>query len=220
MRCFRCGSYERSRLLWLVLERLDFQTLPLPFYHLAPELGIARQLARRLGPGYRAFDFAPEGYQRAGIQVGRLDLCTDLTPLDTGSIGVICHMHVLEHVRCDVKGVLREIHRVLKPGGYHVFGIPFWGRRYREDLSPHLTDGDRLARFGHEDHVRAFGHADFEARFGDAFTGMEHLALSSIVDPVAASRANIPPRALQPLNTHTVFVFRKPLAQPASGASR
>lgn len=193
----------------MVLNQIDLTPGGRPFFHVAPEIGIARQLHERLGASYRAFDFSPEIYERVGLPVARLDLCRDLHDLAAHSIGGMCHVHVLEHVRCDAKEVLRQINRVIAPGGYHVFGIPFWGHRYREDLSPVLTDDDRLARFGHEDHVRAFGARDFMERFGDAFEGMEPIPLSDLVDLATAGLANIPQRALAPLNTHTVFVYRK-----------
>lgn len=209
IRCVGCGSFERSRLLWMVLNQIDLTPGGRPFFHVAPEIGIARQLHERLGTKYRAFDFSPDIYERVGLPVARLDLCQDLYELAHDSIGGMCHVHVLEHVRCDAKEVLRQINRVIAPGGYHVFGIPFWGHRYREDLSPTLTDNERLAHFGHEDHVRAFGARDFMERFGDAFDEMEPIPLPDLVDVATAGLANIPQRALAPLNTHTVFVYRK-----------
>lgn len=209
VRCVGCGSFERSRLLWMVLNQIDLTPGNRPFFHVAPEIGIARRLHERLGSSYRAFDFSPEIYERVGLPVARLDLCQDLHELTADSIGGMCHVHVLEHVRCDAKAVLRQINRVIAPGGYHVFGVPFWGHRYREDMSPTLTDADRLSRFGHEDHVRAFGARDFMEHFGDAFEGMEPVPLPGLVDPGTAIHANVPQRALAPLNTHHIFVYRK-----------
>lgn len=212
IRCRGCGSFERSRLLWLVLGKLDLDRLEHPFFHLAPEIGIAKLMHQRLGSRYRAFDFAPEIYAKARIPVGRLDLCTDLATMASGSIGALCHVHVLEHVRCNAALVLQQINRVLAPGGYHIFGVPFWSRQYREDLSSELTDADRLERFGHEDHVRSFGDQDFDVMFGGAFAGMEGVPLASLIDAPAAARANIPPRALARNNSHSLYVYRKPLA--------
>lgn len=211
VRCSGCGSFERSRLLWLVLNRLNIEATGLPFFHVAPEIGIAKLLHARLGDRYRAFDFSPDIYAKAKIPVGRLDLCSDLSGMATGSVGGFCHVHVLEHVRCNAALVLQQINRVLAPGGYHVFGVPFWSRQYREDLSSELTDADRLSRFGHEDHVRSFGDQDFAVMFGGAFEGMEMISLTSLIDPETANRSNIPLRALQINNSHSVFIYRKPL---------
>lgn len=212
VRCRGCGSFERSRLLWLALQHLDLEAGSLPFFHLAPEIGIAQRLHRRLGDRYRAFDFAPDVYAKAGIPVGRLDLCQDLASMATGSIGGMCHVHVLEHVRCNAASVLRQINRVIAPGGFHVFGVPFFSRHFREDLSPELTEAERLERFGHEDHVRSFGTEDFQLMFDDAFDGMQAVDLRRAISPEALAAANIPPRALHLNNTHSLFVYRKPQA--------
>ena len=39
VRCAGCGSFERSRLLWLILGDLPLADSPLPFMHFAPEIG-------------------------------------------------------------------------------------------------------------------------------------------------------------------------------------
>ena len=211
VRCSGCGSFERSRLLWLVLNRLNIEATGLPFFHVAPEIGIAKLLHARLGDRYRAFDFSPDIYAKAKIPVSRLDLCSDLSGMATGSVGGFCHVHVLEHVRCNAALVLQQINRVLAPGGYHVFGVQFWSRQYREDLSSELTDADRLARFGHEDHVRSFGDQDFAVMFGGAFEKMEVIPLDRLITVQAAAQCNIPPRALTLNNSHSLFVYRKPM---------
>lgn len=209
VRCSGCGSFERSRLLWLVLSQLELEATGRPFFHVAPEIGIAKLLHARLGERYRAFDFSPDIYAKAKIPVGRLDLCADLAGMATGSVGGFCHVHVLEHVRCNAALVLQQINRVLAPGGYHVFGVPFFSRQYREDFSDNLTPNDRLAHFGHEDHIRSFGDHDFDLMFGPAFQGMKHIPTSEIVEPQIAARHNIPARALLPKNSHSLFIYKK-----------
>ena len=209
VRCSGCGSFERSRLLWLLLARLDLDRSPLPFLHVAPEIGIAKRLHARLGDRYRALDFDPGIYEKAKIPVGRLDLCQDLAAMPTGSITAMCHVHVLEHVRCNSALVLQQINRVIAPGGYHVFGVPFFSKRFREDLSDELSNDDRLQMFGHEDHVRSFGHQDFQLMFDGSFEGMEPVDLRQLIPADDLERANVPPRALQTNNSHSLFVYRK-----------
>lgn len=209
VRCARCGSFERSRLLWLVLSALDLESSSLPFLHVAPEIGVAKQLPARLGARYRALDFAPQNYQKAGIPVGRLDLCKDLQGMATGSIGAMCHVHVLEHVRCNVAIVLQQINRIIVSGGYHIFGVPFFSKSFREDMSPELTIEQRLEKFGHEDHVRSFGSDDFQLMFNGSFEGMQGVDLRQLISPNSLEQANVPARALQLNNTHSLFVFRK-----------
>src|SRR5688572_6593412 len=45
-------------------------------------------------------------------------------PVRNGSADIVLMLEVLEHVR-DPAAVLREVHRVLKPGGRLVFTVPF-----------------------------------------------------------------------------------------------
>jgi len=209
VRCAGCGSFERSRLLWLILGDLPLSKSPLPFMHFAPEIGIARALADRLGNRYKAFDFQPEVYTKAGIDARSFDLCTDTQTLAEGSVGAICHVHVLEHVRCNSAFVLSNLNASLAPGGYHIFGVPFYSRHFRENLSPELTNEDRVNQFGHEDHVRSFGTQDFETMFGGAFEGMQRLDLGVHIDTDALARANVPARAIGSLSAHSILVYQK-----------
>lgn len=208
-RCHGCGSFERSRLLWLVLEALKVSEIVLPFFHFAPEIGIAKKLAEKLGSRYRPFDFDPEIYIKGGVNAERFDLCTDIQKVTKKSLGVVCHVHVLEHVRCNAAFVLQELNELLALGGYHVFGVPFFSSQFRENLSEELSASDRLEQFGHEDHVRSFGNQDFGLMFSPAFKGLEQVSLCDLIDSSAFVEANIPLRSLAENNTHAIMVWRK-----------
>lgn len=209
VRCSGCGSFERSRLLWLVLETLKVSEINLPFFHFAPEIGIAKKLASKLGDRYRPFDFEPDIYKKGGVNAERFDLCTDVQKIRKESVGVLCHVHVLEHVRCNAAFVLLELNELLAPGGYHIFSVPFFSRRYRENLSEKLSAVDRLEKFGHEDHMRSFGTEDFELMFRPAFKGLEQVHLRDLIDSSAFVEANIPPQALAENSSHGIMVWRK-----------
>lgn len=208
-RCQGCGGFERSRLLWLVLGALQLQNTDLPFFHFAPEIGIAKRLNDLLGTNYRPFDFDPEIYAKGGIKAERFDLCSDLKSISSGSVGAVCHVHVLEHVRCNAAFVLKQLNNVLCTGGYHILGVPFFSKRYREDLSDELTAEDRLEQFGHEDHVRSFGTEDFSLMFAPAFEGMVQIPLRELIPARAFEESNIPSRALQKNSTHEIMVWKK-----------
>src|SRR6185312_1110324 len=74
VRCVRCGSLERTRLLWMYLERLALgnETRVL---HLAPEKGIYDKLSTILGEeNYVCADIDPPRYAFAR-NCRKLDLC-------------------------------------------------------------------------------------------------------------------------------------------------
>lgn len=68
----------------------------------------------------------------------RVDFVRDGLPFKDGSFDTVLCMNVLEHVR-DPARVLAEIRRVLRPGGFLLFGVPF--------LYPYHPDPDDYWRF-------------------------------------------------------------------------
>lgn len=156
-RCAQCLSVERTRLLWMVLEKLDLFRAGLRVLHMAPELGLAKRFAELSGDAYHACDVDPARYKSSFMTVRPLDLCVDLVKLPSRVFDLIIHTHVLEHVRCDVEAVLHEFERILAPGGHHFLCVPIRGEITREDLSDDLTPADRTRMFGQDDHYRIFG---------------------------------------------------------------
>jgi len=106
-------------------------------------------------------------------------------PVREGIFDLVLCVHVLEHVPDD-RGVMRELHRVLKPGGVAVVNVPM--RLDRPTLEdPAITDPDERTRlFGEPFHVRYYG-----PDLGDRLTaaGFEvSLDLATDVPPAARAR--------------------------------
>jgi SAM-dependent methyltransferase len=149
--CVYCRSLERDRLTWLFLERRTELLAPNPpavrFLHLAPEPCLARRLRPQLGAGYVTGDLEDRSTD-VRLDVMRL-------PYDDGVFDVIHCSHVLEHV-ADDRAALRELRRVLAPGGMALVFVPISADRTWED--PRITDPhERLVAFGQRDHVRRYG---------------------------------------------------------------
>jgi SAM-dependent methyltransferase len=156
--CGRCGSRQRHRLLWLYLERrTDLLASSARVLHFAPEAGVEQRLRALPSLSYRTADLEP----------GRAELTLDLTAIDLpdNSVDVVICVHVLEHVEDD-RQALRELYRILAPGGWGILQVPIFGDTTQEDPTVR-TPEERLRRFGQEDHVRVYGR-DFRDRLIDA----------------------------------------------------
>ena len=89
---------------------------------------------------------------------------------DNSFDAVLCN-HVLEHVTDDIRA-MKEIVRVLKPGGFAILQVPFFHPIPETTLSdPAITDRKtREKLFGQDDHVRRYGK-DYSHRI--AIAGMK-----------------------------------------------
>ena len=148
--CPRCKSAERHRLLWLYLAR-ETQILKdhARVLHIAPEPGTSRRLARWPSLDYVTTDI---GGMTAMIRA-------DLTalPFDADSFDTVICSHVLEHIPDD-RAAMREIRRVVRPGGFALLQHPIDTSRAAtfEDFS--ITDPiERERVFFQADHVRIYG---------------------------------------------------------------
>jgi SAM-dependent methyltransferase len=81
---------------------------------------------------------------------------TDIPLPDSQFDCIICY-HVFEHVPDDRKA-MKELYRVLKPGGWAILQVPLDNARDKtfEDASIVLPD-ERKRVFGQSDHVRIYG---------------------------------------------------------------
>lgn len=220
-RCSTCRGVERNRLMWMILEQLGGFVEGKRVLHLAPEIGLAKKLVALSGDAYQGADLDVDRYKSQIIKVCKLDLCTDLGQIPDASYDLILHSHVLEHLPCDVETVLIEMDRILAPGGLHFLSVPVRGEKTTEDLSPDLTDAERLARFGQEDHMRIFGSVDLTALLSKIWGPGEHL-----IEPIRLFArddlrlAGIPTVAWQGVSGHSIFHYQKGAHPPAETLSQ
>jgi SAM-dependent methyltransferase len=159
-RCPNCGARDRQRYLWLYLERrTNLLVDRLRVLHFAPERIFEEWLSSRPNLDYVSTDLERE---RAMVKADITDL-----PFPDGSFDVILCSHVLEHVVDDRKA-MRELHRVLRPGGWALVLVPIdFGRTETFEDPTILEPADRQRVFGQDDHVRVYG-CDFSARLEEA----------------------------------------------------
>lgn len=158
-RCPHCGALERHRFAWSYLNHHTnlFDGKEKAVLHFAPERCFEPRLRRSLGSSYVTAD----------LTRNNVDQHIDVTniPFPDESVDVILCSHVLEHVPDD-RSAMRELARVLHPGGWALVIVPIKGRETFED--PSIVDPDeRMRVFGQFDHVRLYGD-DIEERLEDA----------------------------------------------------
>lgn len=195
--------------MWLVLQKLSLKPGRGDVLHFAPERALATKLAAMFGEGYTACDVDPIKYNWDFAQVYSFDLCTDLFDLQSESIDLVLHSHVLEHIACNPAIAFLELNRVLRKGGHHLFSLPLYAQDHKENLSPKLTKEQKKQEFGQHDHVRVFGLNDFPLLLRSVFRGFREIKASSLVKEQEAIDAGIPVEALRTLNGHSVFCFQK-----------
>lgn len=165
-KCPRCGSLERHRLFWLHLMDQVWGKLPggkKDVLHVAPEPFFVDNLKYKPDINYVSGDLMMSG------SMAKLDL-TNIQFWDEQFDLLICS-HVLEHIPDDVSA-MREMYRILRPGGFLLAMVPIRGEKTYEDFS--ITDPEEcIKHFGQDDHVRMYGrdirerleHAGFAVRF-------------------------------------------------------
>jgi SAM-dependent methyltransferase len=156
-RCPACRSTDRERLLYIYLSRkTDVMTKGGRVLHVAPEPNLRSILERCERISYFTTDLSyPTVDVRANIEH---------IPLADEAFDVVICNHVLEHVPDDSRA-MREILRVLRPGGWAILQVPVSLAldTTREDSS--ITDRkERERAFGQSDHARLYVEGDYLER--------------------------------------------------------
>jgi SAM-dependent methyltransferase len=195
--CPVCSASDRCRIYalwisdWLRNERPRGRVKLVDF---APTNSLSRFLRARFD--YRSADlFSPAADDRVDLE--------DMAIYADGRFDAFICSHVLEHVRDDRKA-MRELHRILAPGGWGIAMAPINTRATEtdEETTP-LSDGERLRRFGQADHLRFYSAADFKRRLSEAGFDVESIPASAIAG-TAPARYGIHPRSV-------LYVVHKPV---------
>jgi SAM-dependent methyltransferase len=163
--CPNCHSLERDRLIYCFLkERTNFFRAKIRLLHVAPEMPFYNLFINSKNIHYLPCDLTPENFPFEN-SIRKIDLTN--IPLEDNSFDVILCSHVLEHIIDDLTA-MKEIYRVLSPGGWAILHVPIDNKREFtfEDFSL-TSDEDREMAFGQKDHVRVYGK-DYPARLKKA----------------------------------------------------
>lgn len=154
--CTHCSSLERHRLVWLYLvEELHLFTGPaLTILEVAPNGIIAQPMEAAKNITYHSIDLEYEAKEQMDVQ---------RMTYPAGMFDGVYASHVLEHVEHDILAI-REIFRVLKPGGWAILQVPLNNGLTIEHVNGAHTPELRQRVYGQRDHLRFYGRLDYRER--------------------------------------------------------
>jgi len=196
--CPWCGCNDRERHLFLYMTAIGL--LPsmsgMSVLHFAPEKRLSPRILETSPARYIKCDLFPKA-----ADVSRVDILE--MPFEDRTFDLVIASHVMEHVADDLLA-LREVCRVLKPGGYAILQTPFSSKLHRTWSDPGIdTDEARLHAHGQEDHVRLYGR--------DIFQRFKSAGLESRVKQHRELLAEIKGREFGVNEDEPFFLFQKPL---------
>lgn len=148
--CPNCLALERHRLFWLFLnEKTFFFSDPLKLLHIAPEICFIDRFKSLKNLDYISADL------ESPLAMVKMDI--HQIPFSENTFDVAFCNHVMEHVEDDIKA-MKEIFRVLKPGGWAIIQSPIDAKLNNTLDGTHLKNAkEREKAFGQDDHLRMYG---------------------------------------------------------------
>ncbi len=150
--CPRCGAHDRERHLLMYLESSGLLSAMRgkAVLHFAPEKRLSGFISAIAPSRYLCADLYPQH-----PHVERVDMLA--MKFDDESFDFLVANHVMEHVADDGQA-LKEIHRVLKIGGYAILQTPYSSMLHQTWQDEGVVDeAARLQAYGQADHVRLYG---------------------------------------------------------------
>lgn len=155
--CPRCGSLQRARRLWAILDS-EFPLNKLKILDFSPSRSLYRLLKKKKY-NYTSSDLSGDFISDVSLDITNID-----SP-DSNFDLVICY-HILEHVEDDRKA-MEELKRVLVKNGLCIIQTPFREGNIYED--PDIKSSAlREIHFGQADHVRIYSVSGLKERLENA----------------------------------------------------
>lgn len=161
--CPNCMSTARERLIIGIIKD-EYALTGKKILHLSPEKNIYN-LIRKEAEVVTA-DMEPGFYKKIHMDIQQEDI-TRLS-FDNHSFDMVIGNHIMEHIPSD-KQAMRELFRVLKPGGLAILQIPFSGKNTSTIETPSINDPKQQSKlYGQKDHVRIYVLKDYVERLRSA----------------------------------------------------
>ncbi len=162
--CPSCDASDRERLYALYLRQrlaaLDTGRR-YRFVDFAPSLALSRLLRTVASLEYRTADYFRPNVDDQ-VDISNMPLYTD------NSVDVFLCSHILEHVPDD-RAAMRELYRILKPGGFGIVMVPLVAGVTATHEDPAINTPElRWRYYAQDDHLRLYGTQDLVARLSAA----------------------------------------------------
>lgn len=172
--CPNCMSTARERLLIARLSEMQLNGKKI--LHLAPEekifnilVSVANVTAADITPGF--FSYWNPAIEFADVT--RL-------PYPHQCFDIVIGNHIMEHIPDD-RTAMREIYRVLKPGGTAILQIPFSTVNDCTTEDPSIDNPTKQSElFGQKDHVRIYALRDYIHRLKTAGFNVRYIPHESL----------------------------------------
>lgn len=169
--CPICLTDVRHRFIITFLKKYtNILTARLRMLHFAPEYGVSPFFRKMKNIDYVSCDINPSNYP------GSIKVDISHIQFPDNSFDCILASHVLEHIEDDEQAI-REIYRVIKPGGWALVAIPIYGEKTVED--PSLDFNGREKMYGDGTHVRMNG-VDFKFKLSAAGFDVKMISLEDV----------------------------------------
>jgi SAM-dependent methyltransferase len=180
-KCPSCGSLTRHRHVWLLLDKYLKGKRDISILHFSPEKPIADRLVKREGVDYKTSQYDRNVAANYYLDIQAIDL-------PDNQFDIIICSHVLEHIPDDQKA-MREMYRILKPGGIAIISVPLWpSEKHATYENSAITDErDRIIHFGQFDHLRIYG-LDVANRLTEVGFSVEILDMEKLTEAALAER--------------------------------
>jgi len=175
--CPACMSTARERLMIaLFSSRIPVERKKI--LHLSPEAKVFRFLKEQAT--VTTADLMPGFYRQIDPNIQFAD-ATHL-PFDSNTFNLVIGNHIMEHIPND-RLAMREIYRVLQPGGIAVLQVPFSETISHTLEEPSIQDPEKQSLlFGQKDHVRIYALSDYLQRLQQAGFTVHYLPYESLTE--------------------------------------
>jgi SAM-dependent methyltransferase len=163
--CQYCRSTDRERHLFMYFDKLALwdRIANKRILHFAPEDNLKKKIATLNPLEYIMADLYPKDETQQKIDITQI-------PYDDNKFDFLICNHVLEHVT-EISKAIKEISRVLKPGGIGILQTPYSELLYNHFEDPGINTNE-LRRFfyAQEDHLRVVSKRQLFNELAQFFT--------------------------------------------------